>query len=161
MLLRDSKMTAKQTATSYPPTASALAMAAGSLMIAAGLLILAVSAFVIPHMNTYFSSGNFPRPYGGYPPFNATGGFQGIPSFVRGIVSVVGSLELIAGVVVVSSGAMLRSKPDQRVLWGTLILVLSVLSFFGSGGFVIGAILGIIGGIMALTWRQPAAQGGP
>ena len=33
--------------------------------------------------------------------------------------------------------------------------IFSVLSFFGSGGFVVGAILGIIGGIMILRWRRP------
>ena len=36
------------------------------------------------------------------------------------------------------------------MVFGVLILVFSVLSFFGSGGFVIGAILGIIGGVMTL-----------
>ena len=45
------------------------------------------------------------------------------------------------------------SSPNQRTLWGALVLVFSCLSFFGFGGFIIGAILGIIGGIMALTWK--------
>ncbi len=63
---------------------------------------------------------------------------------------------LISGLVVLGSGIMLRIHPEQSTVFGVLILVFSVLSFFGSGGFVIGAILGIIGGIMTLSWKRPA-----
>ena len=50
---------------------------------------------------------------------------------------------------------MLNNKPDQHSTWGILIIVFSVLSIFGSamGGFGIGLILGLIGGILALTWK--------
>jgi hypothetical protein len=34
-----------------------------------------------------------------------------------------------------------------------LILVFSILSFIGLGGFVVGAILGIVGGVLALRWK--------
>ncbi|MDA4112648.1 MAG: DUF6114 domain-containing protein [Thaumarchaeota archaeon] len=65
---------------------------------------------------------------------------------------------LISGLIVLVSGIMLRVNPGQPVVFGLLILIFSVLSFFGSGGFVIGAILGIIGGIMTLRWRQPVGS---
>jgi len=48
---------------------------------------------------------------------------------------------------------MLQSRPDQVQTWGVLILVFAVVSFFSMGGFLIGAILGIVAGILALTWR--------
>ena len=51
---------------------------------------------------------------------------------------------------------MLYTNPGSRSIWGILIIVFSVLSFFGFGGFIIGAILGIIGGVLALRWK-PAA----
>jgi hypothetical protein len=40
-----------------------------------------------------------------------------------------------------------------------LIIVFSVLSVFGSamGGFGIGLILGVIGGIFAVTWKTPTS----
>lgn len=69
-------------------------------------------------------------------------------------------LGLISGIIVLGSGIMLRINPGQSVVFGLLILVFSVLSFFGSGGFVAGAVLGIIGGIMTLRWRRPAALAG-
>jgi hypothetical protein len=50
---------------------------------------------------------------------------------------------------------MLLAKVGQRRTWGILILVFSVLSFIGLGGFVIGAILGIVGGVLILRWRPP------
>ena len=76
-----------------------------------------------------------------------------IPGFVAGITAVVGTFGLVSGVIVLISGVMLRINPSQRTIWGVLILVFSVLSFFGIGGFIIGAILGIIGGVMALRWK--------
>ena len=66
-------------------------------------------------------------------------------------------LGLISGLIVLGSGIILRIKPGQSVVFGVLILVFSVVSFFGTGGFVIGAVLGIIGGIMTLRWRRPVA----
>ena len=76
-----------------------------------------------------------------------------IPGFVSGIIGAVGSFGLVAGIIVLLSGILLRTSPQNHSIWGVLIIVFSVVSFFGTGGFVIGAILGIIGGIMALTWK--------
>ena len=115
-------------------------------MIAAGLLILGVSVFVIPHLNpSLFNNGTKPIPV------------QNLPSFVESILAGVGLAGLISGLIVLGSGVMLRIYPNQSVLFGVLILIFSVLSFFGTGGFVIGAILGIVGGIMTLRWRRPGA----
>jgi len=47
-----------------------------------------------------------------------------------------------------------NSKPAQASAWGTLVLVFSVVSLLGMGGFFLGAILGIVGGILALTWKR-------
>jgi len=68
----------------------------------------------------------------------------------------VGLFGLVSGLIVLGSGVMLRINPNQSMVFGLLILIFSVLSFFGSGGFVVGAILGIAGGIMTLRWRRPA-----
>ena len=41
-----------------------------------------------------------------------------------------------------------------------MILIFSLLSIFGSAmaGFGIGLILGLIGGILALTWKPPTTE---
>ena len=93
--------------------------------------------------------------YGGMmgPGFGMIGGL-GLGFGLLGIVGVV------FGLIVIISALMLNSKPEQHSTWGMLILVFSVLSVFGSamGGFGIGLILGLIGGILAITWKPTKVQ---
>jgi len=126
-------------------------------MVLAGMLILGVSAFIIPHLNSSLFNGSMNFNNTSHPiPIN------NIPGFVAGILAGVGLFGLISGIIVLGSGIMVRIHPEQSTVFGVLILIFSVLSFFGSGGFVIGAILGIIGGVMILRWRRPATvAGGP
>lgn len=115
-------------------------------MVAAAVILLIIGTYVIPNLNaTMFpSTQNLPT--------------TNIPHFVGSILQGIGLFGLISGAVVLFSGAMLGTNQSQRTLWGTLILVFSVLSIFGTGGFVVGAVLGIAGGAMALTWKAPTAQ---
>jgi len=140
------KMT-QQTAIGYPKTASILAIVGSALMILSGLLLMALGAFVLPHVN--FANVNTPR---GLTPGN-------IPSLVSGIVEGIGLFGLVSGIMVLTSAVLLMAVPGQRRTWGVLILVFSVLSFLGLGGFVVGAVLGIVGGILALRWK-PATKPG-
>jgi hypothetical protein len=157
-----------QETTAHPNKASVLAIVAGSLMVAAAVIILIVSAYIMPHIDDFIAQGirsgafNVTSPNFNSSFFNHVNSTNflssNIPGFVGGIVTSAGLFGLVSGIIVLVSGVMLRTSPSQRTLWGTLILVFSVLSFFGTGGFIIGAILGIIGGIMALTWRAPTGQ---
>lgn len=61
------------------------------------------------------------------------------------------SLGLIVGIIVIVLAVFMRSKSSERKAYGTLILVFSLVSIAGMGGFFIGALLGIIGGLLALT----------
>jgi Family of unknown function (DUF6114) len=132
-------------------------------MIVSGLLILMVSLIFLPAFNYYAQNGNFTTSasattffINGVPhTFNGTFPFKSgaIPGFVSGIIGAVGSFGLASGIIVLLSGILLRTSTSNRTTWGVLIIVFSVVSFFGTGGFIIGAILGIIGGIMALTWK--------
>jgi hypothetical protein len=49
---------------------------------------------------------------------------------------------------------MFYRNPAHKTLWGIVVLVLSVISIFSGGGFIVGLILGIIGGALALSWKQ-------
>ena len=64
---------------------------------------------------------------------------------------------LIAGLIVIVSGIMLQTRPEEHMLWGILVLIFSIVSFVGMGGFMIGALLGIAGGALALSWRPRSA----
>jgi hypothetical protein len=50
---------------------------------------------------------------------------------------------------------MLLMNTGEARTWSVLILVFSILSIMGFGGFVVGAVLGIVGGALALRWRPP------
>ena len=133
----------QQSNVDFPNTASILALVGGTLMILGGLLLVGVSAFIIPHLPVRdFSSNSTVK----LSPAN-------IQAFASYIVGGLGAFGLVSGAIVVASGVMLQASPNRLRIWGVLILVFSVLSLLGTGGFVVGAILGIAGGIKALTWK--------
>jgi len=91
-------------------------------------------------------------------PFGFGGMMRGYRGMMGGLgLGMFGILGLIFGVIVIISAFMLNSKPLEHSTWGTLIVIFSVLSIFGGmmGGFGIGLILGLIGGILGVTWKPP------
>jgi hypothetical protein len=64
---------------------------------------------------------------------------------------------LIFGVLVLFGAIMLHIKPANKKAWGIIIVVFSIPSVLTGGGFIIGFILGIIGGASALS-RKPKMQ---
>jgi hypothetical protein len=115
----------------YPSAAFALSLTAGILMIVSGLM---ATVWV-------------------YAGWLGWGPMMGHMGFGRVMLVSVTTLGLISGVIVLVSAVLLRSKPKESTTWGTLILVFSILSFFGMGGFFVGALLGIVGGALALSWK--------
>ncbi len=91
---------------------------------------------------------------GGYGGMMGGMGFSGT-SFFSGM----SFLGLIAGILVLVGAVMLRNRPGQATTWGSMILVFSIVSLFGMGGFFIGAVLGFVGGLLALTWRPTLTPG--
>ena len=96
----------------------------------------------------------------GSPPF--LGGMAGMMGVHYGMMSGLGFafgammigfsvLGLVSGVAVLVGAALLQSKPEQRKTWGAIILAFSIVSFFGMGGFFVGAVLGVVGGALALA----------
>ncbi len=93
-----------------------------------------------------FTSGGYGYGYG-YG--GMMGGFGGMMGGFGGLWFI----GLISGIIIIICALMLSSQPAEHTTWGTLIIVFSIISFFGMGGFFIGAILGIAGGALALSWR--------
>ncbi|MDP8022854.1 MAG: DUF6114 domain-containing protein [Nitrososphaeria archaeon] len=117
----------------YPRTAYILSLIAGILMVLSSVVVaFAFSVFFVVapyHRMMYFAW----------------------PAIAFGMMSFFG---FISGIIVLVSAFMLKSKPAESTTWGILIIVFSIFSFFGMGGFVIGAILGIIGGAFALSYNH-------
>ena len=87
--------------------------------------------------------------------FNVTGaGSASSTVLALGIVGV------IMGIIMVVGGFMLYSKPTSAKMWGVIVLILSIISWVTAlGGFFIGFLLGLIGGILALTFKPTMAPG--
>ena len=134
---------AQETTSSYPKTASVLALVGGMIIALGGVIFIGAAAFVLPHLN--YSNVIVPQ------------GMDraSLPGLISGVVGVMGAFGLVCGAIVLLSATMLLAKVGRRRTWGILTLVFSVLSFIGLGGFIIGAILGIVGGILALRWKPP------
>jgi hypothetical protein len=130
----------------YPRTASIIALAGGIIITLSGVLFVAVSAFVLPNL-TYT---HITVPQG----LSASA----IPGLVSGIVGMMGIFGVVSGAIVLVSSVKLLTSPGQTRTWSVLILVFSALSFVGLGGFVVGAVLGIVGGALVLKWKPSTVQ---
>jgi len=130
---------------------SAMPVAPFVLSLLAAVLILGGSG-----MMTTFSSG---VPYyggmmGGY--YGMMGGYYGMMKGFGfgGWFYALAAIGLISGAIILVGAIMVYTQPSKVSTWGTLILIFSILSFFGMGGFFLGGILGVVGGILAMTWKM-------
>jgi hypothetical protein len=57
------------------------------------------------------------------------------------------------GVLVLFGATMLRIKPENTKAWSIVIVAFSIPRVVTGGGFIIGFILGIIGGVGAPKWK--------
>jgi hypothetical protein len=119
------------------------------LSLIGGLLIFVGSSVSI----VWFSVGS--APFGGY--WGMMSGWHGMTGsygFAYDYLLILSVVGLACGVIVVVGGFMLSLRPLEHVTWGVLIVIFSAISFVSMGGWFVGAILGIVGGALALAWRS-------
>lgn len=124
----------------YPNGAYILSLIGGIFIILAGLVYVAIAAVA---SSVYSSLG-----------------LGGIGAAAASILIVYAVVALILGFLVIYGAIQLKRRPEGARTWGVLILVFSLISIIGGGGFYIGLILGLIGGILAIVWRPPAPMMG-
>jgi len=142
------------------------------LSLLAGIFIL-LGGGITSTVGLWFEGYQGQYPYGGMMGgYYGNGGYNGYSGYgwmsnmmngygygmMRGLgweFGFMGILGIIFGIIVIISAVLLYSRSGEHTTWGVLILVFSVLSVFGSmmGGFGIGVILGVIGGILAILWK--------
>jgi hypothetical protein len=121
--------------TEKPTKAFNLALMAGILIITNAVLLGVVAKWFIGIMPTLpGSSGNDPT-----------------------LLIELATVGLIFGVLVLLGTLLLHIKPAKKKAWGIMIIVFSIPSVIMGGGFIIGFILGIIGGKIALS-KKPKTQ---
>lgn len=58
------------------------------------------------------------------------------------------------GLVIIVNSVLLRAVPRRHVIWGLLIVIFSFGSwFYVLGGFLLGLVLGVVGGALAIIWK--------
>jgi len=77
-------------------------------------------------------------------------------------VTIVGIIGIIMGLIVIVGGLMMKSKPDKSKMWGAVVVVVAILSWFTAvGGLVIGFLIALAGGIMAIRFKPSTAPSAP
>ena len=117
-------------ATESPGTAFGLSLAGGVMIFIAGLILAALASFAA-----------------------AVTGNAGILAF--------GWFGSICGIAIIALAVAFHSRTKFAKIGGALVIVFALVSIpFTFGGFVIGFILAIIGGILAIIWK-PAPPPAP
>lgn len=127
-------MAPPQSSSSYPSTAYLLSLIGGIFIILGGIVDLIGAAIVSSvALNLGVSAG-------------------GVEALLIGL----GLVGLVMGILVLYGAFQLKGRPATAHTWGILIVVFSLLSWIGGAGFIIGLLLGLVGGIMAIVWKPPA-----
>ncbi len=109
------------TRTTYPPWPYILSIIGGVLILLEGLIVAIAG------------------------PILTAAGDLGFGALIFGFVI------LIHGVVIVWAAYNLRANPVRHVVYGAVIVIVSVLALvLAGGGFIIGSVLGIMGGAWAI-----------
>ena len=117
----------------------------GGLIITVGSIIEIILLTFGSYAGTFYGMG--PGMMSGY-------GFYG---YGAGWMAILSAVALGFGIIVLIGAIMLNTHPEQNITWGIIVVVFSIASFIGMGGYMIGAVLGIAGGAVALSYRSKTA----
>ncbi len=130
-----------QTQTTTPPAPVKKATAGFAISLIAGIIIL-INGLIILAAASLLSSltGLIPT---GIPGGDLTGA-------AITFVQMLGAAGTIFAIIVIV-GAILIYMPGKEIIGGILVIIFSLLSIVVGGGFILGLILGIIGGALGLA----------
>jgi hypothetical protein len=81
-------------------------------------------------------------------------GFMGTGSFFPFFSPIV----LISGIIVIIGAILLSKRPQKAIILGIIVLVFSAVALVGMGPSILGSIIGIIGGVIALSNNRSSAK---
>lgn len=124
----------KEVKSSNVPFAVILSMLAGTFIVFGGLMLFAMLSW---YGSTLMMGGQWHMYMFTYP---------------RWLTAVVVTISVLMGGLVMSASYKMYKEPRTK-LWGFLVVLASLIRLFAIGGFGLGGILGLVGGIMGLGRR--------
>lgn len=117
---------------------SILSIIGGAIMVLGGLVALSM-------MSTWSQAG--------MPGFGTGGMMSGMmaSSVMWAAVGIMSGVSAGLGAILIIGGYLIQKKPESASGWGVAILIASIAGLVTMSGFFIGPVIGIIGGILALT----------
>ncbi len=73
------------------------------------------------------------------------------------ILLTIGVIGVVLGALVLVLGIVMYMKPGSSTALGIIILILSLISIIATGGFFIGLVLGLVGGILGIVFKPAPA----
>src|SRR5438445_8343350 len=123
-----------------PTAATILSIIGGVFIVIGGLTIATVGSLI----SIFGSSGNF-----------TVNNQTANPTQFGQSVATLGYIGVAMGIVTIIGGIMMYSKPTSAKTWGIIVLLLSLFSWITTlGGFFIGFLLALIGGILGITFKS-------
>jgi uncharacterized protein DUF6114 len=113
------------------------------LTIVGGLLVLAVGAYE----------------YYVWSIISSLAGAYGVGSFLPNVGGFL-LLGVVMGVLILLVGILAGVAPSLKIAWGALAIIFGIVSLFtlAFGGFFLGFILALVGGILIIIKKEPMAQ---
>ena len=125
-----------------PTAAFILSLVAGVFILLGGGMMTMIGSWM----------GNYG--YGMMGRYTGWGGMMGTGYGMMGFAfGAMGVLGLIFGAIVIISALMLNNKPEQHSTWGRLSCFSRCIFSSAMGGFGVGLVLGLLGGVLAITWK--------
>jgi len=80
----------------------------------------------------------------------------GVVFALFGLVSGIFLLGLLVGLLTLVMGLLMMAVPSGHTLWGIVAVILALVSIpVALGGFILGFLLALIGGVLAIRWKRP------
>lgn len=62
-------------------------------------------------------------------------------------------VSVLTGTMVIASSYKMYKEPENKVKWGLMVAIGSIIGLFSIGGFGLGGIIGLMGGIAGMSYR--------
>ncbi len=119
------------------------------LSVVAGILILGNAAL-------YFAASEILEALGPIP------GVEELGFDLEALLITMGAVGVALGVLILLFGIIMFVRPGLSTAMGVLVLVFSLISIIAGGGFFVGLVLGLVGGILGIVFKPtPVAPAYP